>query len=154
MIWQCRNHWFDDNFLSSFHKELKSPAIVIYHGFYPLVAMVYRCFKIYLLLYRVYLESLQVHVRSGEIWWFWSLLSVEPHRRVRCLAMYEDFLTVILSPYLDTRYKFELAFQCHRFQINQHHVAEVMHVLLKSGRSASREEAIEEMKERRSTVHP
>ena len=29
-----------------------------------------------------------------------------------------------------------------------------MHVLLKSGQSASREEAVGEMKERRSTTHP
>ena len=39
-------------------------------------------------------------------------------------------------------------------EVNQHHVAEVMHVLLKSGKSASREVAVEEMKECRSTVHP
>ena len=47
---------------------------MIDHRFYPLSAMVYKCFNIYLLLYRVYLEYLQVQVRSGEIWWFWSLL--------------------------------------------------------------------------------
>ena len=41
---------------------------LIDHGFYPLSAMVYKCFNIYLLLYRVYLEYLQVQVRSGEIW--------------------------------------------------------------------------------------
>ncbi|KAF2606658.1 hypothetical protein F2Q68_00043999 [Brassica cretica] len=35
-------------------------------------------------------------------------------------------------------------------EVNQHPVAEVMHVLLKSGQSASREEAVEEMKECRS----
>ena len=29
---------------------------VIDHGFYSLLVMVYKCFKIYLLLYRVYLE--------------------------------------------------------------------------------------------------
>ena len=29
---------------------------LIEHGFYALLAMVYKCFKIYLLLYRVYLE--------------------------------------------------------------------------------------------------
>ena len=38
---------------------------------------------------------------------------------------------------------FELAFQCHRFEVNQHPVAEVMPVLLRSGQSASREEAVE-----------
>ncbi|KAF3538402.1 hypothetical protein F2Q69_00022862 [Brassica cretica] len=47
-------------------------------------------------------------------------------------------------------YRFELAFQCHRFEVNQHHVAEVMPVLLKSRQSASREEAVEEMKDCRS----
>ncbi|KAF3597353.1 hypothetical protein DY000_02021533 [Brassica cretica] len=49
---------------------------------------------------------------------------------------------------------FELAFQCRRFEVNQHHVAEVMPVLLKSGQSASREEAAEEMKDCRPTVNP
>ncbi|KAF3572770.1 hypothetical protein F2Q69_00058550 [Brassica cretica] len=37
-----------------------------------------------------------------------------------------------------------------RFEVNQHPVAEVMLVLLKSGQSASQEEAVEEMKECRS----
>ena len=54
----------------------------------------------------------------------------------------------------DTRYSFELAFQCHRFEVNPTVRSEVMHVLLKSGQSISRERAVEEMKERRSTVHP
>ena len=36
--------------------------------------MVYKCFKIYLLWYRVYLDCLQVQLRSGETWRFWSLL--------------------------------------------------------------------------------
>ncbi|KAF3501422.1 hypothetical protein F2Q69_00043729 [Brassica cretica] len=36
------------------------------------------------------------------------------------------------------------------FEVNQHHVAEVIPVLLKSGQSASREEAVEEMKDCRS----
>ncbi|KAF2618488.1 hypothetical protein F2Q68_00039570 [Brassica cretica] len=49
---------------------------------------------------------------------------------------------------------FELAFQCHRSEVNQHPVAEVMPVLLKSSQSASREEAVEEMKDCRSTVYP
>ena len=51
-----------------------SDLYLIDHEFYPLSAMVYKCFNICLLLYRVYLEYLQVHVRSREIWWFWSLL--------------------------------------------------------------------------------
>ncbi|KAF2568962.1 hypothetical protein F2Q68_00026514 [Brassica cretica] len=39
------------------------------------------------------------------------------------------------------------------FEVNHHPVAEVMHVLLKSGQSASREEAVEEMKDCRSMKH-
>ncbi|KAF3572831.1 hypothetical protein F2Q69_00058845 [Brassica cretica] len=46
--------------------------------------------------------------------------------------------------------RFELTFQCCRFEVNQHTVAEVMPILLKSGQSASREEAVEEMKDCRS----
>ena len=92
-----------------------------YHGFYPLLAMVYRCFKIYLLLYRVYLECLQVQIRFGEIWWFWSLLSEELHRRVRCLATDGDFSTVRLSLSFDTRYSFALAFQCLWFEVSLPH---------------------------------
>ena len=41
---------------------------LIDHRFYPLSAMVYNCFNKNLILYRVYLDYLQVHVRSGEIW--------------------------------------------------------------------------------------
>ncbi|KAF2535146.1 hypothetical protein F2Q70_00004515 [Brassica cretica] len=65
---------------------------------------------------------------SGDFGVFWSLLSAELHRRVRCMAMDGD---------LPTR-----------------HIAEVIPILLKSGQSASREEAVEEMKDCRSTVHP
>ncbi|WZY87919.1 hypothetical protein YC2023_044654 [Brassica napus] len=61
-----------------------------------------------------------------------------------------DFPTFILRQYFATRYIFELDFLCHRFEVNQHHVAEVMPVLLKSGQSASQEEAVEEMKDCRS----
>ena len=55
--------------------------------------------------------------------------------------------TVRLSPSFDTRYKFDLACQCHWSEVNQHPVADVMPVLLKGGQSASREEAVEEMKD-------
>ncbi|KAF2547475.1 hypothetical protein F2Q70_00021934 [Brassica cretica] len=48
-------------------------------------------------------------------------------------------------------YRFELVFQFRRFEVNQHPVTEVMLVLLKSGQSVSREEAVEEMKDCRST---
>ncbi|KAF3536889.1 hypothetical protein F2Q69_00019817 [Brassica cretica] len=60
--------------------------------------------------------------------------------------MHGELSTVRLSPYFDTRYSIELDIQCHRFEVNQHSVAEVMLVLLKSGQSASPEEAVEEMK--------
>ncbi|KAF2542523.1 hypothetical protein F2Q68_00030318 [Brassica cretica] len=64
-----------------------------------------------------------------------------------------DLPTVRPSPSFDTRYSFELDFQRHRFEINQHPVANVMPVLLKSGQSASREEVVEEMKDSRSILH-
>ncbi|KAF3523148.1 hypothetical protein F2Q69_00049650 [Brassica cretica] len=67
----------------------------------------------------------------------------ELHRCIRCLAMDGALTTVRLSPYFITRYIFELAFQCRQSEINQHPVAEVMSVLLMSGQSASREEAVE-----------
>ncbi|KAF3567398.1 hypothetical protein DY000_02014415 [Brassica cretica] len=47
-----------------------------------------------------------------------------------------------------------LAFQCRRFEVNQHPVADVIPILRKSGQSASREEAVEEMKDCRPTVNP
>ncbi|KAF3485264.1 hypothetical protein F2Q69_00053442 [Brassica cretica] len=58
--------------------------------------------------------------------------------------------TVRLSPSFDTGYNFELSFQFRRFDLNQHLVSQVMLVLLKSGQSASREEAVDEMKDCRS----
>ncbi|KAF3503440.1 hypothetical protein F2Q69_00041063 [Brassica cretica] len=45
-----------------------------------------------------------------------------------------------------------LDFKCHRFEVNQHSVAEVMPILLKSGQSASQGESVEEMKDCRSTL--
>ena len=91
---------------------------------------------------------------SGDFGVFWSLFSAELHRRVRCLAMDGDIPTVRLSSYFNISYIFELPFQCHRFEVNQHPIADIMHVLLNSGQSASRKEAVEEMKACRSTVHP
>ncbi|KAF3608882.1 hypothetical protein DY000_02049217 [Brassica cretica] len=67
----------------------------------------------------------------------------ELHRCVRCLAMDGDLSTVILSSSFYTRYSFELSFQCHRFEVNQHPLVEVMSVLLNSGQSVSGEEAVE-----------
>ncbi|KAF2556060.1 hypothetical protein F2Q68_00017231 [Brassica cretica] len=63
-----------------------------------------------------------------------------------------DFPTVRLSPSFDKRYSFELAFQCHQFEVNQHPVAEAMPVVLKSGQCTSRTEAVEEMKDCRSML--
>ncbi|KAF3585521.1 hypothetical protein F2Q69_00027801 [Brassica cretica] len=91
---------------------------------------------------------------SGDFGVFWSLLSAELRRPVRCLGMDGDLSTVRLSPYIDKRYSFELAFQCHRFEVNQHHVSDVMPVLLKSGQPALREKAVEEMKDRRWMIQP
>ncbi|KAF2572701.1 hypothetical protein F2Q70_00001468 [Brassica cretica] len=65
-----------------------------------------------------------------------------------------ELSTVRLSPSFKRRQRFELAFQFRRLEVNQHHVSEVMPVLLKSGQSASREEAVEEMKDCQSMVHP
>ncbi|KAF2538169.1 hypothetical protein F2Q68_00020757 [Brassica cretica] len=77
--------------------------------------------------------------------WILPTFSHELHRCIRCLSMYGDLPTVILSSYFDTKYIFELAFQCHRVEVNQHSVAEVIPILLESGQSASQEEAVEEM---------
>ena len=81
--------------------------------------------------------------QSDDFSVFWSLLSAELHIHVRYLAMDGGFPTVRLSLSFDTRYNFELSFQCHRFVVNQHPVAEVMPILLKSGQSASQEEAVQ-----------
>ncbi|WZZ76395.1 hypothetical protein YC2023_087765 [Brassica napus] len=48
---------------------------------------------------------------------------------------------------------FTHAFQCHRFGVNPTVRSEVMPVLLKSGQSASRKEAVEKMNACRSMVH-
>ncbi|KAF3536560.1 hypothetical protein F2Q69_00022880 [Brassica cretica] len=86
----------------------------------------------------------------GNFGVFWSILSAKLHRRNRCLAIDGDLPTVRLNSSFDTRYIFELYFKCHRFEVNQHLVEEVMLVLLKSDQSASREEVVEEMKDCRS----
>ncbi|KAF3557370.1 hypothetical protein F2Q69_00013039 [Brassica cretica] len=65
-----------------------------------------------------------------------------------------DLTTIRLNPYFDTRYSFELDFQFRWFVVNQHPLADVMPALLKSGQSASREKAVEEMKDCRSMKHP
>ncbi|KAF3597087.1 hypothetical protein DY000_02021027 [Brassica cretica] len=63
-----------------------------------------------------------------------------------------DLTIIRLSTSFDTRYSFELAFQCLQFEVNQHHVDEVIPVLLKSGQSASQEEDVEEINDCRSII--
>ncbi|KAF3524569.1 hypothetical protein F2Q69_00047865 [Brassica cretica] len=82
--------------------------------------------------------------------WILPTFSHELHRRIRCLGMDGDLITVRLSPSFDTRYRFELAFQCDRIEVNHHPVAEVIPVLLKSGQSVSQEKTVEEIKDCRS----
>lgn len=74
-------------------------SVMIYHRFYPLLVMVYECFRIYLLFIGVYLKYLQVSGRFGGNWWFWCFFSAELHRRIRCLAVDEDLLTIIFLSY-------------------------------------------------------
>ena len=62
--------------------------------------------------------------------------------------------TIGFSPYFDRKYSFELVFQSHEFKVNQNPIADVMPVLLKSCLSASREQAVEDMKECRSMIQP
>ena len=104
-----------------------------------------------------YIESIQsiyrfryVLEKYGD---FGTFCGAELHRRIICLAMDGDLSTVRLRSSFDTSYIFELAFQCHQVEVNQHLVAEVMPGLLKSGQSASREEVVEEMKDCRSMKH-
>ncbi|KAF2596403.1 hypothetical protein F2Q68_00010560 [Brassica cretica] len=59
----------------------------------------------------------------------------------------DKYRSTPIEPIFDTRYTFGLAFQFHQFEVNQHPVTDVMPVLLKRGQSASREEAVEEMKD-------
>ena len=80
----------------------------------------------------------------GDFGDFQSLLSAELNRRVRCLDMDGDLPMVRLGPYFDKTQSFELYFQCHRFEVNLTVRYEVKLVFLKSGQSASREEAVEE----------
>ncbi|KAF2592145.1 hypothetical protein F2Q70_00043373 [Brassica cretica] len=82
--------------------------------------------------------------------WILPTFSHELHRRIRCLGMDGDLITVRWSPSFDIRYSFELAFQCDRIEVNHHPVAEVIPVLLKSGQSVSQEKTVEEIKDCRS----
>jgi len=57
--------------------------------------------------------------------------------------MDEDLPTVRVSLPFDKIWSFELAFQCRWFEVNQHLVAKVMHVLLRNTHSVSRESAVD-----------
>ena len=74
----------------------------------------------------------------GDYGVFWTHLSAELDRRVRCLAIDGDLTTVILSPSFEKINSFALAFQCNRFEVDQYPIAEVIPVLLKRGQSRER----------------
>ena len=57
---------------------------MIYHGFYKFLAMVYKCFRSYLLCFGVFLEYLQVQECFGDIWWFWDILELKLEENHRC----------------------------------------------------------------------
>ena len=65
-----------------------------------------------------------------------------------------DLSTMRLRSFFDTRYSFELALQWNQFEVNKNPMSEALPVFLESGTCASREEAVEEMKESRSMVRP
>ncbi|KAF2553353.1 hypothetical protein F2Q68_00033734 [Brassica cretica] len=81
----------------------------------------------------------------------WSRICAGLCRRRKTMTrkgeLVEEFVMVDDGRGYHMTYRSELAFQCRRFEVNQHHVADVMLVLLKSVQSASREEAVEEMKD-------
>ncbi|KAF3502221.1 hypothetical protein F2Q69_00043504 [Brassica cretica] len=66
-----------------------------------------------------------------------------------CRSMLQHWCRATVMPEYES---VELDFQCHRFEVNPHPAAEVMPVLLKTRLSASREEAVEEMKDCRSML--
>ena len=47
---------------------------LIYHEFYLLLALIYRCFRDYYMCLLYALECFQVQVHFGELWWVWSFL--------------------------------------------------------------------------------
>lgn len=51
----------------------------------------------------------------------------------KIMFLYEWLTTLKLISYFDTRWSFELAFSCNRFEINQYTISKIMLVLLKSG---------------------
>ncbi|KAF2601774.1 hypothetical protein F2Q70_00026238 [Brassica cretica] len=74
-----------------------------------------------------------------------SYLPAGPDTCLSILASCDRYSQRKASTFIYARIEsFELAFQCRWFELNQHHVAEVMPVLLKSGQSVSQEEAVED----------
>ena len=70
-------------FLANPRKIIKKfSTLVIYHRFYPFLAMVYRCFKINYSCFGVFLACFQVLELFGEKWWFWCLLEIKWERPV------------------------------------------------------------------------
>ncbi|KAF2608707.1 hypothetical protein F2Q68_00043121 [Brassica cretica] len=68
-----------------------------------------------------------------------------------CLSSGSFWRTLVIMEFFES---FGLAFQFHQSEVNPTVRSEVMPILLKCGQSASREEAVKEMKERLSMVHP
>ncbi|KAG5375436.1 hypothetical protein IGI04_040032, partial [Brassica rapa subsp. trilocularis] len=87
------------------------------------------------------LNQLNLHVLGFGIHW------------IRFLFQSIYWFMYVLEKYGDLK-----LFEVHNYtdasDVNQQPIAEVMPVLLKSGQSASRDEAVEEMKDCRSMVHP
>ena len=61
---------------------------VIFHEFYSFLAMIYRCFRDYYMYLKCVLECFQVHVRFGELWWFWGLWSLLRYRTAQMRQMF------------------------------------------------------------------
>ena len=89
-----------------------------------------------------------------------TLVILELFEVQNCTYALEVFLWMEAFPWFDWFHiltqcrSFELALQCHRFEVHLVVRSKVTLVLLKSGTSASREEAVEDMKKCRSTLRP
>ena len=55
-----------------------------YYGFYQFSTIVCKCFRIYLLCFGVFLESLQVYVCFGTMWWLWIILDIKTKETRSC----------------------------------------------------------------------
>ena len=80
-------------------------------------------------------------MRFGDIWRLWSFSRCTTAHTFKILAMDGSLPTARLISYFDTRYNFELYFK-------------VIPILLKSGLSNSREEAVEDVNKCRSKLIP